>query len=66
MYIYIRVCSCLCQTERQKFFGNSLAHPRGKRRRSGGGDGGLAGTKAYFKLAENRGLYAVMLGAPPM
>lgn len=32
----------------------------------GGGDRGLGGTKPYFKLAENRGLYAVMLGPPPM
>lgn len=32
----------------------------------GEGDRGLRGTKPYFKLAENRGLYAVMLGPPPM
>lgn len=28
------------------------------------GGRGLGGTKLYFKLAENRGLYAVMLGPP--
>lgn len=30
------------------------------------GNQGLGGTKPYFKLAENRGLYAVMLRPPPM
>lgn len=57
------------QTQVAQFFGKSLAHPRGKSRRRrwwGGGGRGLGGTKPYFKLAENRGLYAVMLGPPPM
>ncbi len=45
--------------------------PTQEERVEGGGGGGegteaLGGTKPYFKLAENRGLYAVMLGPPSM
>lgn len=73
--VFLRVCVCAQkggvypQTQVAQFFGKSPAHPRGKSRRRrwwGGGDRGLGGTKPYFKLAENRGLYAVMLGPPPM
>lgn len=76
--VFLRVCvyvqkegwgGVYPQTQVAQFFGKSLAHPRGKSRRRrwwGGGDQGLGGTKPYFKLAENRGLYAVMLGPPPM
>lgn len=68
-YIYVRRRGVYPQTQVAQFFGKSLAHPGGKCRRRrwwGGGGRGLGGTKPYFNLAENRGLYAVMQGPPPM